>query len=140
MTARQAVFVAEYLTDFNARQAALRAGYAPSTREGWRILTRPAVAAAVRAGVRERVERLGIDADHVLLRALKLYDLAMASEPVQKWDNVAKTYVTTGEYKFDGALAAKALELIGKLLGAFRDRAPAEERPFVIHVHTEVEK
>ena len=134
--------MAEYLVDFNATQAAIRAGYSSRYTSGnaAQTLVLPYVAAAVRAGIKERVTRLGIDADHVLLRALKLYDMAMAAEPVRKWDIASKTHVETGEYKFDGALAAKALELIGKLLGAFRDRAAGEERPFVIHVHTEVEK
>jgi hypothetical protein len=100
-------------------------------------MSNPLVAAAVRAGVKARVDRLGMDADDVLLRALNLYDIAMAGEPVMRWDKDAKCRVATGEYVFDGALAAKALEMIGKILGAFRDRAPGEERPFLIQIFTE---
>lgn len=48
-TAKQAAFAAEYLKDFNATQAAIRAGYAPKSArvEGSRLLTHPAVAALV---------------------------------------------------------------------------------------------
>ncbi len=98
-------------------------------------MSKPYVAAAVRAAVKERVARLGIDADDVLLRALKIYDMATAAVPVTKYDAATKTRIETGEYTFDGALAAKVLEMIGKLLGAFRDRPATEERPFVIRIH-----
>jgi phage terminase small subunit len=131
--------VAEYLIDFNAAQAAMRAGYSPkwANNKGWSLLQDPFIADAVRAAIKDRVERLGMDADDVLLRALNLYDIAMAGEPVMRWDKEAKCRVPTGEYVFDGALAAKALEMIGKILGAFRDRSPGEERPFLIQIFTE---
>jgi phage terminase small subunit len=136
LSRRQTVFVNEYLKDFNARQAAIRAGYAESaTATPWRLLANPLVASAIREGVKERVQRLGIDADDVLLRALKIYDMATSAVPVTKYDAASKSRVETGEYTFDGALAAKVLEMIGKLLGAFRDKPAAEERPFVIRIY-----
>ena len=134
------MFVAEYLVDFNGTQAAMRAGY---SRRGvgnpGRLLSTPLIAAAVRAAIKARVDRLAIDADDVLLRALMIYDMGMTAQPVKKWHAASNRYVETGDYTFDGALAVKALELIGKLLGAFRDRAPGDEPPFVIHIHGEVD-
>ena len=128
--------MAEYLKDFNATQAAIRAGYSErSDRTPRRLMVQPLVAAAIRKAVRERVERLGIGADDLLLRALALYDMATAAVPVTKWDAATKTRVETGEYTFDGALAAKALELIAKLLGAFRDRPEKPERAFVVRIN-----
>jgi phage terminase small subunit len=128
--------VTEYLSDFNATRAAIRAGYSERSGDApWRLMSNPLVSAAIRAGVKERVQRLGIDADDVLLRALKIYDMATAAVAVTKYDAASKTRVETGEFTFDGALAAKVLEMIGKLLGAFRDRPATEERPFVIRIY-----
>lgn len=141
LSKKEEMFVAEYLTDFNATQAAIRAGYARTSadRRAWKLMGRPRVAAAVRAGIKARAERLGLSADDVLLRALALYDMATAAVPVTKWDAATKSRVETGEYTFDGALAAKTLEMIGKMLGAFRDKAPGEGQSFVIVIH-ETEK
>jgi hypothetical protein len=49
MTPRQARVVAEYLTDLNATQAAIRAGYSPKTAKsiGSENLTKPAIAEAI---------------------------------------------------------------------------------------------
>jgi phage terminase small subunit len=139
LSAREKIFVAEYLVDFNAAKAAVRAGYsARSCGQPYRLLERRRVAEAIRDGIRERVAKLGIDADDVLLRALQIYDRAMAAEPVLKWDAASKRRLPTGEFAYDGALAAKALEMIAKLLGAFRDKPAGEERAFVVNIFTEV--
>lgn len=52
LTAKQERFVAEYLKDLNAKQAAIRSGYSPKTAEqqGSRLLRNAQVAAAVRRG------------------------------------------------------------------------------------------
>ena len=67
MNARQAAFVREYLIDRNATQAAIRAGYSPtsaySTAE--RMLKYAEVAAAIAAGQAEQAKRLQITADQV---------------------------------------------------------------------------
>ena len=49
MTPRQARVVAEYLTDLNATQAAIRTGYSPKTAKsiGSENLTKPAIAEAI---------------------------------------------------------------------------------------------
>jgi len=58
MTPKQDRFVAEYLVDLNATQAALRAGYSPRTapQQGSRLLKNVDVQAAVAPG---KVARLG---------------------------------------------------------------------------------
>lgn len=67
LTARQAAFVAEYLTDLNASQAAIRAGYAPgSTGEGTRLLEDARIAAAVERGKAQRLARVNVSADAIL--------------------------------------------------------------------------
>jgi phage terminase small subunit len=61
LTAKQARFVAEYLIDLNATQAAIRAGYSAKTanREGSRLLSKVDIAdaiAAMRAKIAKKVE------------------------------------------------------------------------------------
>lgn len=67
LTAKQRCFVEEYLIDLNATAAARRAGYsARSKSQGWRLMKRPAVAAAIAAAMRARAKRTRISADTVL--------------------------------------------------------------------------
>jgi phage terminase small subunit len=65
---RQRRFVAEYLIDLNATQAAIRAGYSEKTARsvGSENLTKPDIAAAISAGVRKQSERADISAQDVL--------------------------------------------------------------------------
>lgn len=65
---KQERFVAEYLIDLNATQAAIRAGYSPrsANEQGARLLAKASVAASVAEGKRAQVEKLGISAERVL--------------------------------------------------------------------------
>ncbi len=74
LTARQSRFVEEYLIDLNATQAALRAGYSPKTAyaQGARLLKHPEVAEAIDAAIQERSERLGLQADDVVLELTRI--------------------------------------------------------------------
>lgn len=64
---RHARFVAEYLEDFNATQAYLRAGYSPRSApaNASRLLGRPEIAAAVAEGRRRITEALAIGAERM---------------------------------------------------------------------------
>lgn len=139
MNERQKMFVAEYLVDFNATQSAIRAGYSENSARaiGSALLTHADVSRALREAVKERIDRLGINADDILLRALKVYERAMQAEAVMKWDPESGEFVESGEYVFDSKGATKALELIGKLLGAFMKEKPGdgEQRPFIIQIN-----
>jgi phage terminase small subunit len=69
LTERQCLFVTEYLVDFNARQAAIRAGYPPASaaNRGWELLHEcPPVMQRVEAALIERERRTLIEADRVL--------------------------------------------------------------------------
>lgn len=65
---KQARFVAEYLIDSNATQAAIRAGYSAKTAQpiGSRLLSNVMVAAAIKAKQGTILDRLGISAESVL--------------------------------------------------------------------------
>lgn len=65
---RRAAFVAEYLKDFNATQAAIRAGYSARTAQeiSHDLLSNALVADAVARGKAQRLERVNVTADKVL--------------------------------------------------------------------------
>lgn len=79
MTDKHARFVAEYLKDFNATQAAVRAGYSAKTakQQGSRLLTNVDIAAAIAAAKSKAVVSADLTAARVLeeLRRLAFHDI-----------------------------------------------------------------
>src|SRR3954452_20519472 len=71
---RQRRFVAEYLLDLNATQAAIRAGYADATanRTGPRLLSNVGVAAAIAEAQAARGRRTEVTADRVVLELARV--------------------------------------------------------------------
>lgn len=137
----QKMFVAEYLMDFNATQAAIRAGYSDNAAsaqvQGSRLLSNVMVARAIRAGVKDRAEKLGITADDILLRALKVFDMCTKGEPVMAWNG--EEMAPTGEWEFDSKGANMALAIMGKLLGCFmRDKGGDDvgKQNFIVQINT----
>lgn len=59
LTAKQRRFVAEYLLDLNATQAAIRAGYSKNRASeiGYQLLQKPDITSAIQAAMKERAER-----------------------------------------------------------------------------------
>lgn len=74
---KQQRFVAEYLVDKNATQAAIRAGYSERTarQQGARLLSKAAIASAVADKAEKQVEKLEITAERIL-RELALLGFA----------------------------------------------------------------
>jgi phage terminase small subunit len=68
LTGKQGRFVAEYLIDLNATQAAVRAGYSPKVayRQGFENLRKPQVEAALTEAMAARAQRVELSADAVL--------------------------------------------------------------------------
>ena len=119
LTAKQQAFIQEYLLDLNATQAAIRAGYSEKTakQQASRLLTNVDVQAALREAQEARSERTELTQDWVLSRLVENTQRAMQAEPVRDREGNP-----TGEYTYAGAVANKALELLGKHLGMFADR------------------
>src|SRR5690242_5329316 len=71
---RQARFVAEYLVDLNATQAAIRAGYSarPAYSAGERLLRNVEVAAAIAEGRAARSRRTEVTQDRVVLELARV--------------------------------------------------------------------
>ncbi|MDR2820948.1 MAG: terminase small subunit [Desulfovibrio sp.] len=70
LTAKQRMFVAEYLVDLNATQAAIRAGYSVKTAYhiGAELLQKTTVSEALQAALMKRERKTEITAEKVLLQ------------------------------------------------------------------------
>ena len=79
LTPKQARFVAEYLKDLNATQAAIRAGYTEKTarQQGSRLLTHADIAKAIAAGKAKQLESADISATRILeeMKRIALVDV-----------------------------------------------------------------
>ena len=85
LTSRQARFVAEYLIDSNATQAAIRAGYSArsAAEQGYDNLRKPQIAAAIAAGKARQLADAGLTAARVLeaLGRVAFSDISMFWRP-----------------------------------------------------------
>lgn len=137
MTVKRHRFVAEYLVDLNATQAAIRAGYAKkgAKDQAYQLMQLPEVAQAIEQAMGERNKRLQVDADYVLQRLTEIDQLDLADifdvdgklMPIRQWPLIWRQMVKevdmkTGKVKFHDKL--RALELIGKHVNvnAFREQ------------------
>ncbi len=104
MNDKQRAFVQEYLTDLNATQAAIRAGYSAKTAGAMahKLLKNADIQEAITLGQAERAKRTEITMDQVL----------------EGFASIA----FSGDEDTRDADRLKALELIGKHLGMFTDR------------------
>lgn len=137
LTEKQARFVAEYLVDLNATEAAKRAGYSEKTAYsiGFENLKKPEIQDAIHAAMNARSERTGITQDMVLqeLAAIgfsKATDYARIQDGIviiQDTDGLtdaqkaAIASIEDGKYGVKVRLHDKvrALEKIGEHLGMF---------------------
>ena len=128
LTLKRSRFVEEYLIDGNGTQAYIRSGYRAKTDlvarvEASRLLANPSVQAALQARRSEMAEETGITPEWILETLRKNCSRAMQVEPVLGRDGEP-----TGEYTYQGSVANRALELMGKEQGMFVERS--ESRSF----------
>lgn len=116
---REEAFIREYLLDYNATQAAIRAGYDKSYayQMGYRMLRKVEVSERLAEHRKYLSDEAHIDRLGYLQMLMTTYHRAMQAEEVMKYDPQEKCMVSTGTYEFDGKTAANCLALIGKLLG-----------------------
>ncbi len=129
LTPKQECFVAEYLIDLNATQAAIRAGYSEKTAYsiGQENLKKPEVAEAVIAAQAERSERTEITQDYVLTSIMETMERCKQAKPVT-YQNGDPVLIETPNgdiapaYKFDAGAVLKGAELLGRHLAMFTDK------------------
>ena len=74
LNAKQAMFADEYLIDFNATQAAIRAGYSAKTAavQGFGLLRKPNIQAIISAKQKELAHKAGITRERIIAEAGRL--------------------------------------------------------------------
>ena len=74
LTYKEQRFVEEYLFDLNQTQAAIRAGYAPSSadKQGSRLMKKKNITDAISAAMAERSRRTGISQDRIINELAKV--------------------------------------------------------------------
>lgn len=118
-------FCEEYIVDYNATKAAIRAGYKETSaaNQGSRLLKNDEVLARVRELQEEfNKTRCFDEKERVLAEAWSVLEIATAAKPVLEWDYDERKYVETGEYQIDGKTAIKTLELIAKMGGMLTEK------------------
>ena len=134
LSAMQALFVDEYIIDFNGTAAAERAGGSPksahSTASKW--VRMPKIVEAIRLRMMDRVKRTECTQDSVIQTLIEIADRCMQRRPVVSWQVVdghrqleQTTDPETGEgiWSFNATGALRAVELLGKHMAMFTDRS-----------------
>ena len=141
---KQARFVEEYLVDCNGTQAAIRAGYSKKTanEQSSALLAKPHIQDALKIGLHAKSERAGITAERVLQELARVAfgtprdlmtwganGVVLKESETLTEDQVAQvSEVSESESQFGGSLKikrhdkVKALELLGRHLGMFKDK------------------
>ena len=104
LTEKQKRFADEYLTDLNATQAAIRAGYSEKTARsiGQRLLTKVDIQKYIQERLKERQERFEITQEMIVNELCKLGFAEVDTELLKPSDKI------------------KALELTARMLGLDR--------------------
>lgn len=145
LTAKQQMFVKEYLVDLNATQSAIRAGYSAKTAEviGHENLRKPNIAKAIQAAMDTRSAKVEITAEMVLQELGKmafvnlqdfynangsLKEIASLPRDVAAALSSVKTNLTEACAVQEVKLHDKrgALELLGRHLKLFTDKKEVE--------------
>ena len=143
LTERQRRFVLEYLRNGgNGTEAAISAGYSPKAAavQASRLLSDDKILAYKRAQARQVYQAIGITPEQIGLEAWGVFKKCMAAEPHLSWDSEKHAWVPDGSWIFDSRGALKALELLGKMEGIFRERVALEPGPEVLRVLSLAEK
>ncbi|MFK5041714.1 terminase small subunit [Glaesserella parasuis] len=142
---KQQRFVEEYLIDLNATQAAIRAGYSADTARqiGAENLSKLVIQEAIQEAQNKRAERVNVTQDDVLKGLLEIISMSTGKQKITETElsKVDGSIVPMDVEKvcFEPHAANKALELLGKHLGMFKDRVDVTSsdgslRPTVIEL------
>ena len=164
LTPKQERFVGEYLKDLNATQAAIRAGYSPSSAAeiGYENLRKPQIATVISEAFKARAERTRVEGDRVVLELARIGFSDMRE--IASWGEDGFAYKASDELTDEAAATIagivetvtrtrdggkrrtltiklhdklRSLELLGRHLGIFTDRINMSSPPadgFVIRL------
>lgn len=143
LSEKQQRFVDEYLIDLNATQAAIRAGYSAkrASEIGYQLLQKTTVQNAIAEKMAERSRRTGVNQDRVVLELariafLRMTDVVDSEGQIRegaieddlsciesiKYKHSETDSGSSVEREVKAASKIKALELLGRHLGMFKDK------------------
>jgi phage terminase small subunit len=135
LTPKQALFVVEYLKDFNATQAAIRAGYSKQTARqiASELLSNPDIDRIVKGKLAAQLAQLEVSEDRILLELARIAFASPGTKPIEDWTEAElatvsgieflRKNVEAGDGHIDTVLKVrrepktKALELLAKIRG-----------------------
>jgi phage terminase small subunit len=139
---KRSAFVEEYLRDWNATQAALRAGYSPRSAysQGGRLLKNAEVQSAISQRLKEK--KMTADEDLVRLSEQARVDISEFIQPggAINWEAVQKKGYLVKKIKHHVGMSSeielvdsqRALELIGKAHGLFVEHFEVDNKLTVV--------
>lgn len=130
---KQKAFCREYILDFNATQAAIRAGYTKrnTNRIGSRLLSKVDIKAYIAELKQIAADKAEITPEWVLSKLRRVVEMGLGQEQtdVVVKENVAPGISSTMSQKMtkaDLAAAKSALDLLGRYHGIFTDNTKVE--------------
>ena len=119
LTPKQKKFCHEYIKDFNATQAAIRAGYSKKTAKeiGYQLLHKTSLQEYLAGLINAQTQDDEISVKEIIRKLKIVVDRCMQEIEVRD-----KKGNLTGEWQFDSAGANRSLELLGKHLAMFTDK------------------
>lgn len=114
LTLKQKRFVSEYLVDHNATQAAKRVGYHPKMAA--QLIAKPSIRGAIKKAEEKLEEKTELNREYVI-NGLQ----ANAERAMQYREVLDKDGKPTGEFRYEGQVANRAYELLGKTLNMFTE-------------------
>ncbi|MDY0394776.1 terminase small subunit [Virgibacillus halophilus] len=137
-SAKQQIFVDEYIIDMNATQAAIRAGYSKKTarQQGQRLLTKAVIQQAIEKRLDEKKEELIMKQDEILIllseqarRQATDYQVVLTEKPrfdddgnflgIEKKPEIVEVPTQNKD-------AIKALDLLGKRYAMWTEKQQVE--------------
>lgn len=122
---KQLLFAAEYIKDFNGKNAAIRAGYSPKTAKeaASRLLTNVNIYKEISSNIEKRVENTRVEAEHVLQRLVAIDRMSIdqilnddfSVKPLSEWPPIWLEMITGVDIKEPHGGRGDARELTGVL-------------------------
>lgn len=123
---KEELFCEEYMIDLNQTRAYQRVfgtgNYASAATQASQLFKKVNIQARVKELMDQRKEAVLADAYFVVQNLIRIAQKCQEPEPVLEWNADTKQMEETGEYTFDSNGANKALELLGKHMGMFKDK------------------
>ncbi|WP_439259499.1 terminase small subunit [Lonepinella sp. BR2930] len=129
LTDKQKRFVEEYLVDLNATQAAIRAGYSANRASeiSYQLLQKTTVQNAIQNAQNQRSNRTQVTQDKIIENLLYIVQTSSGQKQIvlseiRTGENGEKVADDVAQFVFEPHATNKALELLGKHLGMFKDK------------------